>query len=296
MIALAPTVADPRPSRHGGHTPLPFSPPPALATRFDWYEATADGIDDGRVADALALLLKGSLTRGKGRNGYAECWNVERGDDVLARVYGRSARLGEVHVVTTSEACDEVVPVLRSMWPAHRVSRADSAIDFAADFSQLDRLAVAFAKANRLRYSLFSDSDGGSTRRIGSPASEVFVRVYKKTEELRARHPERAREIPEGIVRVELVARPGKSDVKEAAATMTAAALWGLGQWTQAFSSEFLQIDAERVSTHFRRPTDWARGLHWLGEQYAPMVRRRAAEVGLERARGEVLAALGLLE
>lgn len=266
----------------------------ALGCRFDWYELTADGLDDGRVAPALALSLGARVVAGKGRNGYAVCHVVERDDRALASVYGHSARAGEVHITTTGESCDEVVPLLRRLYPEHRVSRADAAVDFEADFSLLDDRAVAFAQARGLSFRLVQDSDGGSTRYLGAPTSETRVRVYKKTEQLRALHPDIASTVPDGVVRAELVARPGKRDVKELLSTMEPDDLWGLGKWTQQFAIEMLGIDAPRVATHFRRPSDWSRALHFLERQYGPMMSRRVEAVGLDAARREVLAALGL--
>ena len=265
-----------------------------LDSRFDWYEATMDDLDDDRVPAALARDLRGTLSQGKGRNGYAECINIERGDDVLARVYGRSARRGEVHIVTTSESCDEVTPIIRGRWPDHRVSRADSSVDLEADFDALDARAVAFAEDHRLSYRIVSDSSGGATRYLGAPSSELRVRVYKKSEQLRALHPDRAAEIPDGIVRIELQARPGKRDAKALASTMTPDELWGLGKWSREFAADMMGIDAPRAATHFRRPSDWSRSLHFLSHQYRPMVTRRTAEIGADQVRAEVLAALGL--
>lgn len=291
-------VQNPRASNHGGHnsTPTPQERrlDSSIGARFDWYEATFDDADDDRVAPALALSLGGEVSRGKGRNGYATCSVVERAGTVLAQVYGRSARSGEVHVTTTSESCDEVVPVLRRLWPDHRVSRADSAVDFAADFDALDVIVLAFARDHGLSHRLITNSEGGATRYLGSPSSEVQVRVYKKSEQLLALHPESAADIVPGIVRFELVARPGKRDVKESAGTMHPDALWGLSKWSKELALVVLNLDAERVSTHFRRPTDWGRAMHYLGIQYGPMVERRAELVGIDRAREELLAALGL--
>lgn len=266
----------------------------ALESRFDWYEITFESFDDGRERSALALALGATLSRGKGRNGYAECWSVERDGVTLAQVFGHSARAGEMHIVTTSEACDEVVPVLRRMWPEHRISRADSSVDFAADFAQLDALAVEFATQKGLKHRLVTDSDGGATRYLGAPSSELRVRVYKKTEQLRAMHPEKAAEIPDGIVRVELQARPGKRDIKELAAHMTADGFWGLGAWSKIFAAEILGFDAERVPTHFRKPSDWSRALNAFRTQWAPTIQRRAGEVGADEVRAELLDVLGL--
>jgi hypothetical protein len=196
------------------------------------------------------------------------------------------------------------VPIVRRLWPEHRVSRADSSVDFgtgqrgaakgsAADpspvpaaalgFDDLDRVAVKFAEEFGVSYRLTTNSDGGATRYLGAPSSELQVRVYKKTEQLRALHPALAATIPDGIVRVELQVRPGKRAVKEAAALMSADDLWGMGRWTAVFALRLLGFDAPRVATHFRRPSDWQRVLHTLEQQYAPGVARRILEVGRER-------------
>jgi hypothetical protein len=256
---------------------------------------TADGLDDGRVAPALALATGGGVTPGKGRNGYARADVVKRGEDVLAVVYGGSARSGEVHVVTTGESCDEVVPLLRSLWPGHRVSRADAALDFGGDFDQLDAQLVGFCNRGRpLKHELIVNSEGGATRYVGGRTSEVRLRLYKKSEQLRALHPDRADQIPDGIVRVEVQVRPGKRATKEIAAMLSPDDLFGLGEWTSDYAREVLLLAPERTATHYRRPSDWSRAIYFLGEQYRPMMARRVAEVGLERARREVLSALVL--
>jgi hypothetical protein len=267
----------------------------ALGTRFDWYEVTLDGADDGREVGALGVAIGATDTStSKGRNGYAVCCSLDRDGATLAQIYGRSARAGEVHIVTTSEACDVAVPSIRALFPEHRVSRADSSVDFAADFAELDARAVAFATERGISYRLVTDSAGGATRYLGAPSSELRVRVYKKTEQLRALHPEAARTIPDGIVRVELQVRPGKRAVKEHAARMNSDELWGLGKWSRDFAAELLGFDAPRVATHFRRPSNWSRTMHYLGQQYRPAVAARVLEVGPERARDELLHALGL--
>ena len=75
---------------------------------------------------------------------------------------------------------------------------------------------------------------------------------------------------------------------------MTADELWGLGMWTRAFAARTLGFEAPRVPTHFRRPTDWDRALHFLGRQYGPLVTKRAAEVGSDAVVRELLSALGV--
>ncbi|WP_344312950.1 hypothetical protein, partial [Agromyces terreus] len=151
-----------------------------------------------------------------------------------------------------------------------------------------------FAEEHGISYRLVTDSDGGSTRYLGSPTSETRLRVYKKSEQLRALHPEAADRIPSGIVRCELVVRPGKRAVKERLSTMSPDEAWGMSRWSALFAVMVMGFEPERVPTHFRRPTDWSRALHFLGSQYGPSIERRVAVVGIDQARAEVLAALGL--
>ena len=120
------------------------------------------------------------------------------------------------------------------------------------------------------------------------------MRVYKKSEQLRQLHPEKADEIPDGIVRIELQVRPGKRIVKERLSEAAPDDVWGFSQWSADLAGLVLQIDAERVSTHFRRPSDWSRAIHFLSRQYGPLVAKRAAQVGTEQARRELLEALGV--
>lgn len=265
-----------------------------LSSRWDWYECTFDAIDDGRVALKLAAALGATMSIGKGRNGYASCEVLERDGGIVAQVYGRSARAGEVHVTVTSDACLTVVPILRELFPDHRVSRADTAVDFRSDFDTLDAQALAFAADRNLSHRLFTNSEGGATRYIGSARSETQLRVYKKSEQLRALHPESAHEVPAGIVRCELVVKPGKRDLKLRLGHMSADDAWGMSKWSGEFSGLVMGFTPERVPTHFRRPTDWQRALHFLGTQYAPSVAKRAEVVGAEQAAKELLGALGL--
>lgn len=271
--------------------------------RFDWYECTFDvptttGVEfvEGQVASKLAQLLRARAVRAKGRNGYANAYSIVRGDDEIVRVDGRSARAGEVHLTVSGVSCDELVPIIREHWPEHRVSRADVSSDFSADFEVLDAIAVDFAQERSVSYRLVTDSAGGATRYLGSKTSEATVRVYKKSEQLRALDPARAHTVPDRIVRVEMQMRPGKRATKEAAATMTPEAYWGFSRWTQQFAEQLLFVEADRVSTHHRRPSDWSRLLRTLERQYAPTIQRRADEVGREQTIAELLQAFGLAD
>jgi hypothetical protein len=305
--ATAQPALDPRASNHGGHTPTPLTLPHVdQGARFDWYQATIDRpegpADDGHWNDeegwvpwVLGSRLGATITKGKPRHGYAVCSVLEQDGRVLAQVYERSAREGEVHVVTTSDACDVVVPLVRERFGWHRVSRADSAIDLrpADGFAGMDAAVLGFAVERNISHRFITDSAGGATRYLGAPSSETRLRVYKKSEELRAKHPDVAHEIPDGIVRAELQVRPGKRDAKQRLGLASAGDVWGFSQWSADLAALVLNVEAERAPTHHRKPTDWQRQLHWLGRQYGPAIRARADEAGFMTALAEVLAAIG---
>jgi len=273
----------------------------AQVCRFDWYEVTFDGGNDSVVAYALAAETQGQLSPARGRYGYTSAHHIERKDAdgtavVLATVFGKSARPGEVHVTVSGACCDELVPILRRLYPDHRVSRADSAVDLRAEFADLDARALQLATDRGLSHRLITDSSGGATRYLGAPSSELRVRVYRKSEQLRALHPETADTVPDGIVRAELQARPSKRAIKQAVSTMTPDDLWGLGQWSKGLALDLLGFEAERVPTHSRRPSDWERTLHYFAKQYRPSILRRAQSVGLDQAVSELLDVLTLEE
>lgn len=269
----------------------------ALTVKFDWYQCTIVGTDYARTFDALALRLAaelgGVLAEGRTAYGYAVCWEIVRDERCLCRVFGKGHTRDEVHLQVTSSSCVEVVPVIRRLFPAHRVSRVDACIDVREDFDRLDEFVTAVASESGVYQELIVNTLGGATRYLGSRQSPVRARLYKKSEELRARHPEAASEVPDGIVRFEVEVRP-HSRKKADFAEMSPADVFGASRWTRTLLSRIFDLDVEPVHLSFRRPTSWQRTLSTLGRQYGPSVRQRAARVGTAAALDELKAAFGL--
>lgn len=250
-----------------------------LETRFDYYQCTLR--DAPAVPEQLGVIFGAERRPIAGRWGYSQGTELLVDDSVSAVVYTGSARDGETHVVVSGASCDRVVPVIRSLWPAHSVSRADSALDCFASFEDLDRQVLRFAQEHGLKHRLVTDSDGGATRYLGAPSSTAMARVYKKTEQLRSKLPAPdAANVPDGVVRFEMQTRPGKAAQKAAAATMTADDLWGFTKWGKQFAGSFLALDVERAEIAPVTPSTWSKALYWLQQQYGAQIRARAADVG----------------
>lgn len=264
-----------------------------IMPRFDWYSATLSDSHGAEVANKLARVTNAGISLGKGRFGYRRKYALEHDGETLVNVYSDSATPGEVHIEIMSVGCDKYVQEVRQLWPLHRVSRADSAEDFLGDFEELKKRCIAFAEERSIKHRLVQDSDGGATLYLGATSSEYMVRLYKKSEQLRAKFPQRS-DIPDGVLRLELQARPSKSQKKERLATMEAGDLFGLSKWTSSLANEVLGQSVEYVKLDVAPASDWSNLLFHLSKQYSPSILRRLETHSPDEVYGEVLQALGL--
>lgn len=262
--------------------------------RFDWYAATFEESRGGDfVATALAVAVGGQLSRVRGRYGYALGLAVEVGGVELALVLFGAAQGAEVHVEIPGAGCDSLVDVLRRRWPLHGVSRVDVAVDFQGDFEALDAVVLA-AVGHRVSHQLITNSEGGATRYLGAPSSDCRVRVYKKTEQLRATYGY-ALGVPDGIIRIEAQIRPGSRD-KARFATLTPAQAMAYRALSRHVAAVVVPDAVTRWDgeTVHKRPSSWQQTLEGLARQYGPSLARRAEVVGAEAAGRELLEAMGL--
>lgn len=265
-----------------------------MTSRFDWYSATFEGLDAERVAHELAIAHGGTISLGRGRFGYSRRYSIDHSEETWVNVYGGSATAGEVHVEIMSQGCDKYVPFVRNLWPEHRVSRADSALDFKGDYEALKQICLDFAEVRGLSHRFIQDSAGGACLYLGSASSENQIRFYKKSEQLLFKYPDRADEIPPGILRLELQTRPGKRAKKDRLSVLNAEDLWGLGRWTSELAKLILDLDVERVKVEVNPTSEWSKMLHFLGKQYGPGIARRMETHEPEEVLLEVLKALGI--
>lgn len=165
-----------------------------LHPSWDYYEATLTGVFD--PAPVLQNLgLADTATQGSAHRNYPASYVCELPSGGSIQIwYG--AQL-EVHVVLTSAACDDLVPVLRRLWP-HRVSRADVALDYDYPhaFDRIHRALHALAREFKPRPVQTSvagdwlDGEAGRTLYLGARSSRLLVRVYEKGHEQAAAHPD----------------------------------------------------------------------------------------------------------
>lgn len=264
-----------------------------LGPRFDWMQATVRE-DAETVAHVLGSTLgAGELDTGKGLHGYAASYLVKRRGETLARVLW-GGKNGNPHVIASSAATDEVLPVVRAAWAGHHlVTRLDSAQDFDAPdaFVQLRALMLAQAERSRLSVQEVQSTVNGVLSRtvyLGSPSSRVRVRLYEKGQMMR----QQGGEAPEGWVRLEAQLRPDSPAAREAATDLDPLGAWGLSSWTRDLAAAAFGADVPRVHMQVKREPDYARALFYLERQYGDILRRALAVEGSWDAVGRLVGVL----
>lgn len=254
--------------------------------RFDWYAATITQTAPTVVA-ALADRL-GAVVQDldKSMNGYTHQSVLRRDGDVVARVlYGGNG--GSPHAFASGEHSQEFAAVVRGLWPdTHRVSRCDVSTDFddgPGTFESFLEFADRFALEHNVQTSVAGDwrtpgHPGGRTLYVGSRKSAVFVRIYEKGKEIRARlrledADAAVAHISETLVRVELVVRPEK-DARYVAARMQPMEGYGFAVWSQRFGSELFGLEVPRVTIKHVRDSDDERAFRFMVKQYSGVLSR----------------------
>lgn len=276
---------------------------------FDWYAATVPGVPPMEVLEAVLRGLDGSVTEGRRRLGYAQCFRVEdRRGDLLAEVLVGSVGKNDLppHAVATGDNAPAFSRVLREAFPDHRVSRLDAAEDFddPGAFARLTNVMgeVATAKGIKGLWIIPDDPEEGATYYLGGKSSAVTCRAYQKGLQLRKElHPARRSGVSADWVRLEVQVRPPKQLGKTLAATLTPEQAWGFSAWSQALLLESVGLDIPRVEGLGWQPqSDDDRARDWLCRQFGPLLWRMFREhgswgcVGLQL--GDVLAELARLE
>lgn len=300
------------------HDTTQNTPAAAGGARFDWYAATVRD-DWFAVERAIVAGLGLSSAAGIPVHGYESARDfVDDAGHVAARMlYGGNN--GHPHVWASGDDTCSLVQLLRHEWPAqqlgpagvrdHYVTRADSAIDYrdgagAVAWAAIYDAAVELAKDKNLRLGTVGDwitPDAeriyGRTLYVGSPKSDVQVRLYEKGLQLREQLvDELERElVPRDWVRLEVRVRPQKES-RHVAGAADATALWGFAKWTQQLLARVESIDVPRVSIATTRETDDERAVGHLVKQYGKTLARLAAAAGgwaalgldLERRAGDL--------
>lgn len=250
-----------------------------LPAYFDWYAASLEPGNAGEhVFRQLHDALGGDAVERTGRHGYGVRRELRHGDRVVVGVSSDGSQ-GRVLVEASGGDAVKVSEVVRDLWPAHRVTRADSAMDWDGEgaWETLLGATLTVARGEGVSTSVTGDwlseaAAKGRTLYVGGRTSSTRMRLYEKGKQL----PELGRP---HLVRAELEVRPQKAG-KAVAARLSPAELWGVSKWSHRLGNELMRVQVERVSLAGYVPPDFERARRALVTQYGHHLQAWAAEYG----------------
>ena len=265
----------------------------AIEHQFDWYQASVPVHHQAIIGELLAQLPEGTKqATGNGFNSYKQRVDLHTDEgEVLATVMFGGVN-PHPNVKASGDSAAYVAGVLRRVFPDHRVSRLDVAIDMRGDglFDEVVRLMSGTGRDHRLKGEKIipDDLDDGSTYYLGSRASPLRVRCYEKGKQLFKFTGDPVWRLFFDWTRLELQVRPEKS-FKGAAATMEPEAFWGCAAWTRDLAAGALAMNPEPVTMKPTRIADHERAMRALTAQYGATILRQVSKLGSWEAFAEDL-------
>ena len=254
-----------------------------LSHRFDWYQATVPAHHELLLRELLANAPEGTTRAdGAGRWNYKGSATLASDGEPLCVVYHGGPN-GHPNASSTGDHAPALAGVLRSLFPAHRVSRADIAIDMRGEglFDEVVRVMSGVGRQFRLKGEKIipDDLDDGSTYYLGSRSSPLRVRCYEKGKQLHKLTGDPVWRLFFDWTRLELQVRPEK-DFKTHAATMEPEAFWGCAPWTRELVAGALAMNPSPVTMKPMRIADHERAMRALTSQYGDTIRRHVRKLG----------------
>lgn len=248
---------------------------------FDWYQAT---LTDQEPEEVLAVLKghfeQSDIRKGRLLYGYSEAWDLCRGDHRIVSLMWGLHSSPDPHVQFTGADAVEGARLCRKVWPNHRVSRVDSALDWYEEgaWERLSSAALAVAEKHGVTVQHVGDfmrGEKGRTLYLGSKSSAVFVCLYEKGKQpgfdlLGEPH----------WVRLEVRVRP-KSGAKSQCATITPPEVFGCALWTKELYEQLVDVSIprRRVGSQWS-PSDDDRSYAAMLKQYGPLMVRMCGAIG----------------
>lgn len=266
---------------------------------FDWYACSLDYSPDLVMTDLLVSYPHGTWEVVKPKNGYSEAMSLLLPDLSVAATlwWGGSSQGSGVYAFATGSNAHTFASVIRSLYPEHRLVRADIAVDFnqPAAWVSLNSLAGYLHKnkfvRNTPRYmgdlgmeSVDSPDVKGRTIYLGSRQSVHMARFYEKGKKDNPSMPD--------WVRVEVEFKP-RGEARYAYASATPAECLA----ATSLGSELLRVLLNSSALRpcpagaVRSLTDFERSANALVSQWSPFIRKLLQE----RFHGDMLACMEYL-
>lgn len=253
---------------------------------FDWYSCSLDYKPDLIMSDLLPLYPHGTWEPVRPKNGYSYGFSLVLPDLSVGVTlwWGGSSQGTAVYAFATGSNAHTFSSVIRSLYPLHRLVRADIAVDFnhSAAWVNLNSLAVYLHEnkfvRNAPRYmgelgkeAVDSPDIKGRTIYLGSRQSVHMARFYEKGKKDNPSMPD--------WVRVEVEFKP-RGDARYAYSSATPAQCLS----ATALGSELLRVLLNSSALRpcpagaVRSLTDFERSANALVAQWSPFIHKLLKE------------------
>lgn len=238
--------------------------------------------------DALAASdFYGSWEQSAPLKNYNSAASFICGSDTLFKInFGGQNEEHGPNVVGSGSSAQHLADVIRSKFPAHRVSRLDACEDYfhpdAYDYLRAVALKIAKQQKVQCREIIkpLPDSDDGRTLYLGANTSAVSMRIYEKGKQLG---------VQGDWVRAELQVRPQK-DVKAIVALLDSTEVWGLSKWSHAMAVQLGKKGLQRVEAQVYEQSDHDRAYRFMLKQYRRVLEQMLVTHGSPEALGAQIA------
>lgn len=260
---------------------------PEGAAAFDWYQATIAATPEA-IQASFVETFGGEFEEAHGRNTYTHGSK----HSALSFVINWGGHNPHPNITATSGDSPAIAEWVRDAFPAHRVSRADAALDFSfpRSFDTIRSIIEPLARERGVSVSFVGDDAEndpdypedkrkGRTLYLGSKDSEIRLTIYEKGFERRAAG---MHNIDPNRTRVEVRARPQK-ERKTIAATLSPFETFGLSKWISGAIAAVIGEHAPIIPKAPNRDTSTDERLAYLARQYGRTLREVIDEVGWGR-------------
>lgn len=216
----------------------------------DWYACLVDETPDN-IMEALSVPM--GLTDIKPCSGVPQydhsvaLWSHQFSDRPMFELSYGGNQGASPHLVAKGYTAHEAMKVLRHVFPSHRVSRMDVAVDLKGEglYEKVSAILHELHLASGLKARTINHDVPamGRTHYLGSRQSVAMVRLYEKDKEQAAKGQPY---IP-GNVRLELEIKPQKRADRARWAGVSLEGAWGVTSWARNLAGRVLSLDGQVI-------------------------------------------------
>jgi len=256
---------------------------------FDYYQASVNASPEHVLGALLEHYPYASVDSERATNGYERASVIHRGDIKLCRVQWGGNTGGNTQIRGTGEHAPACADAIRSIWPEHRLQRADVAEDYSEPgvWETMSEYGLYLAEQFALKIDQRGDwnrndvMSKGRTLYVGSRQSLAFLRIYEKGKERAVRS---GGDITDpNHVRAEAEIKPQNKVQGFRLATFQPRDFWRCSPWLNQYSTILFQQNMERIRLWtVTKESDDDLAFAYMLKQYGAVIARQIAANGEE--------------